>query len=135
MLALSSLHCLDFSEGQSTLHSEDQKKEVLEAVVPLLSNLRPASRLLRDASEQPSEPLWHGKRRETAVFWVRRWQFDLPQARRRAQLPPRCLSGPVDGRTACGGRGVWLEGQAPLSPRLGSLEEVLRREAWGDVVT
>ncbi|CAK9022925.1 unnamed protein product [Durusdinium trenchii] len=40
MLALGSLHCLDFNKGQSTLQTEEQKNEVVEATVPLLSNLR-----------------------------------------------------------------------------------------------
>ncbi|CAK9022924.1 Putative rRNA-processing protein EBP2-like [Durusdinium trenchii] len=39
MLALGSLHCLDFNKGQSTLQTEEQKNEVVEATVPLLSNL------------------------------------------------------------------------------------------------
>lgn len=39
LFALGSLHCIDFSKGQSTLHSEEQKQEVLKATVPLLSNL------------------------------------------------------------------------------------------------
>ncbi|CAJ1381905.1 unnamed protein product [Effrenium voratum] len=40
MLALGSLHCLDFSKGQSAIQSDEQKEEVSEATVPLLSNLR-----------------------------------------------------------------------------------------------
>ncbi|CAJ1452270.1 unnamed protein product [Effrenium voratum] len=39
MLALGSLHCLDFSKGQSAIQSDEQKEEVSEATVPLLSNL------------------------------------------------------------------------------------------------
>ncbi|CAE7215227.1 EBP2 [Symbiodinium natans] len=39
MLALGSLHCLDFNKGQSVLQSEEQKKEALDATVPVLSNL------------------------------------------------------------------------------------------------
>eukprot|EP00439_Symbiodinium_sp_Y106_P069578 s1539_g12.t1 len=39
MLALCSLHCLDFNKGQSVLHSEDEKTEASDAILPLLSNL------------------------------------------------------------------------------------------------
>mmetsp|Transcript_35115 Transcript_35115/g.98087 ORF Transcript_35115/g.98087 Transcript_35115/m.98087 type:complete len:291 (-) Transcript_35115:72-944(-) len=39
MFALGALHCIDFSQAKSMLQSEDEKQEVLKALLPVMSNL------------------------------------------------------------------------------------------------
>eukprot|EP00429_Kryptoperidinium_foliaceum_P031630 CAMPEP_0176152060 /NCGR_PEP_ID=MMETSP0120_2-20121206/77661_1 /TAXON_ID=160619 /ORGANISM="Kryptoperidinium foliaceum, Strain CCMP 1326" /LENGTH=50 /DNA_ID=CAMNT_0017489055 /DNA_START=1 /DNA_END=150 /DNA_ORIENTATION=+ len=39
LFALAALHCLDFSQARSMLQSDDEKQEVLKAMLPILSNL------------------------------------------------------------------------------------------------
>lgn len=39
LYALCSLHCLDFSQARATMQSDEQKRETVKMVVPVLSNL------------------------------------------------------------------------------------------------